>query len=323
MRVLHVTNAYPSEENQVKGIFIKEQIDSLRDKGIIVDVLVVDGKGALRKYIKTLYCIWVKGRSYEIVHAHHVFCGIICIFGGVRDRLVVSFLNDVGCNIIGVPSALSARVERWVQLQSNTAIFKSPRFQGYLRSQDRIIPNGVRGGVVPTADGVARARFSLSVEALEVAPLFISANDLHRRSKRYDRFSEVVETLRGWGFAVKPLIMVDVPRDEVQTYLYAANVLVVVSDFEGSPNAVKEALSAGLPVVSTDVGDVRHLINNVPGCEIVEPYDPVAFAKAVLFAARSDISRECVARAFEYCRPTIERAASDICGIYERLSGHV
>jgi glycosyltransferase involved in cell wall biosynthesis len=48
-----------------------------------------------------------------------------------------------------------------------------------------------------------------------------------------------------------------------QRYLVAADVLVVTSMRESCPNAVLEAMAVGLPVVTTDVGDVQLLLGGL------------------------------------------------------------
>jgi glycosyltransferase involved in cell wall biosynthesis len=50
-----------------------------------------------------------------------------------------------------------------------------------------------------------------------------------------------------------------------------ADVFALCSLYEGSPVSVREALACNVPVVSTDVGDVRSVISNLESCEIAEP----------------------------------------------------
>ncbi len=79
---------------------------------------------------------------------------------------------------------------------------------------------------------------------------------------------------------VKLLTASNVPHSEMPLYLNAADVLLLTSRHEGSPTIVKEALACNLPVVSTDVGDVRERIASIDGCSVCDNDEPetIAFA---------------------------------------------
>jgi glycosyltransferase involved in cell wall biosynthesis len=50
------------------------------------------------------------------------------------------------------------------------------------------------------------------------------------------------------------------PNPDVDATLRQLHIFVMTSDFEGLPNAAMEALSMGIPIVSTPVGDIRELV---------------------------------------------------------------
>lgn len=68
-------------------------------------------------------------------------------------------------------------------------------------------------------------------------------------------------------------------RDDVATFMAAADLLVVPSRWEARALVVQEALAAGLPVVATDVGGLPELVT---GCGLLVPVgDDAALAAAV------------------------------------------
>ncbi|MBA2662007.1 MAG: glycosyltransferase [Bradymonadaceae bacterium] len=71
------------------------------------------------------------------------------------------------------------------------------------------------------------------------------------------------------------------PRGDVPALLHAADAFVLSSNFEGMPNAIMEAMAAGLPVVATSVGGVPELlIQQVTGL-LTTPGDVGALAEAM------------------------------------------
>ena len=42
--------------------------------------------------------------------------------------------------------------------------------------------------------------------------------------------------------------------------------LLLTSTSEGSPVSIMEALAGGVPIVATDVGDVKSMVSGVPNC---------------------------------------------------------
>jgi glycosyltransferase involved in cell wall biosynthesis len=69
-------------------------------------------------------------------------------------------------------------------------------------------------------------------------------------------------------------------RDGVRTYYGMADVFVPPSHSEGSPNALLEAVSAGLPIVSTDAGGAAELVSSENTARVVERRAPQALGRA-------------------------------------------
>jgi glycosyltransferase involved in cell wall biosynthesis len=87
------------------------------------------------------------------------------------------------------------------------------------------------------------------------------------------------------------------PHEEVSRWMAAADVVVLPSWNEGTPNAVIEALACGRRVVATRVGGTPDLITSELLGSLVPPKDPAALADALRRALATDYDPEAVARA--------------------------
>ena len=64
-------------------------------------------------------------------------------------------------------------------------------------------------------------------------------------------------------------------------YYNAADMLLMTSLSEGSPNVIKEAMACNCPIVSTKVGDVEEIVANTKNCYLSD-WDPENISKLIL-----------------------------------------
>ena len=111
-------------------------------------------------------------------------------------------------------------------------------------------------------------------------------------------------------------------RTDVPEILAALDVFVLPSLWEGMPNAVLEAMAAGLPVVATAVGGIPELVvDGVTGL-LVPPHAPISLAEAIvrlldapdLRRQMGQAGRERVKKRF-----TVERMVSRTEALYGEL----
>ncbi len=69
-------------------------------------------------------------------------------------------------------------------------------------------------------------------------------------------------------------------RQEIARLLWAADLFVLTSAYEGMPMSLLEALGSGVPAVSANVGEVRRILSSRNGA-VVEERRPDAFADAM------------------------------------------
>jgi teichuronic acid biosynthesis glycosyltransferase TuaC len=86
------------------------------------------------------------------------------------------------------------------------------------------------------------------------------------------------------------------PLERIPLYLAAADILVLPSHSEGTPNVVLEALASGRRVVATTVGGVPDLITSSTLGTLVPPSEPAALATAIATALRLPYDAQEVAR---------------------------
>ena len=260
--VLAVTNTYPTDEMPGDTPCIKDQIMALRAQGVIVDLLHVDRSKGKLSYARAAWRLFLKsfrGKEYDLIHAYYGHCGLLARLQ-LRYPIVVTFR---GSDLLSHKDGLIGRiVARLVQ----GVIVMSEEMERATKRQDaHIIPFGVNLDLF-TPYPKERARRDLGLPMSEKLVLF--PWNPARPEKRFDIVEEAIRALKRDDESVRLVVVYNKPSEVVAKYMNACDVMVLASDHEGSPMAVREAMACNLPVVSVDVGDVRQIIGGIVSCHL-------------------------------------------------------
>lgn len=292
MKILFVTNLYPTKNSPDYGVFTKDQIQSTLQNGVTGDILFINAReNGIKEYFKALKRINDVYKDYDLIHCFHGLSLIVTFLASKKKPILVSFLLPIKFESF---NKNKNKVINGLYSLAYSTIIKSKRVFSIFKDKlpDHLVSNG-RSFYLP--NGVNLSAFypvnkADSCKTLNLNPnktyiLFASSKDSFRPVKRYDLFSKTLQILKDnyVDLNIEELILSNVPRDQCIYYFNAASVHLLTSDFEGSPNSVKEAMSCNTPVVSTDVGNVKQMFNGASNCYI-SPQDSAILAEYVLKA---------------------------------------
>lgn len=287
MRVLVVTNMYPSAASSFRGVFVQRQIESLQAAGLDVDVEVIAGSRGRAEYLTARARVGrrVRQSGADVVHVHYGYTGFAGLRHGPPSVLTLhgsDLRRGAGVRWRGRMGAMLTPI---LARGANRIIVQNEAMKDALPSalaeRTLVMPNGIDETMFrPLPTGDARARLGLPPDELIV--MFVDAGDPRR--KRPDLAAAALQCVLDSGRPARMLRASGVTAEDMPWYYAAADVLLMTSDYEGSPMCVKEALACGTPVVSVPVGDVPEVVDR-PERGLIAPRDPARLAEALTAVA--------------------------------------
>jgi len=282
LRVLVVANQWPRPDLPYCGIMTRRQVESLGLVDVAADVLAFGGgaRAYLRPAVRMLGLNFGPHR-YDLVHAHTGHSGLLSCLQ-LRYPVVLTYVGydlDVPAeDREGARTKLERLVFRYLSVVVAGTIAKSARGRARVpgRARNALLPNGVDHELFrPLPRDEARRRLGW-----DDRPRVLFAADPRRFTKRFELAREAVELAREQIPDLELAVCDSVEPDDVPLWMNAADVLLLTSVAEGSPNVVKEAMACDLPIVSVDVGDVAEVTSGARHCHVCPP-DPAALADAL------------------------------------------
>ncbi len=261
MQKLKVLFVCSGNNNSGRSPNVDVQAAGLVDAGVDVHFFEVIGRGTTG-YVKNILKLkkYLKRNSYDVIHAHYGLSGVVASLAGAKPLLVT---------IMGSELYMNSTLRR-VMVFFICHIWRKTLVQS---EQMKAIAGGDHTVVLPNGIDINRFTSVSHEEAMQKAGYkagkhIIWVSDPLRPEKNFKLAGDAVILLNDGK--IKLEVINGKAYEKIPFFFRAADVLLLTSKWEGSPNVVKEALAAGLPVVSVDVGDVKDFLNGVEGCFITE-----------------------------------------------------
>ena len=285
MRVLFVCSGKQGGPNPI----IKNQGESLRRVGVDLEYYIVYG-GSAKGYLKNIKPLrkQIKEGHYDVVHAHYAFSAYLVNIAtiGLCVPVVVSLMGSDIWTRSWYPLIVRMAANKW-----NAIIVKSVEMKYRVGiSRANVVPNGVNMDVFNELDKLdCQERLKWSNVKRHV---LFPANPANAR-KNWPLAEKAVTLLNQSGkYAIELHPMVGIKNEETPILYNAADVVILPSFYEGSANAVKEAMACNAPIVTTDMGDCRERIEGVNGCYVANTFEADEFAdllgNALAFGSKSN-----------------------------------
>ncbi len=236
--------------------FVKEQVEELRKLNVIIEYYLIEGKG-IWGYVRNLP--WLKNKikagGYQLVSAHYGLSGLLACLQRIVPVVITLHGSDVNTPFVRPFSYLAHKLAK-----QSIFVSKYMAFELGVK-QANVIPCGVDFSVFyPMIQEAAKKAMNLSPEKKYI--LFSSSFD--RKVKNYTLAKKALNTMQ--DLDVELIEMKNYSRKEIAYLMNSVELALLTSYSEGSPQFIKEAMACNCPIVSTNVGDVRDIIEDTDGC---------------------------------------------------------
>jgi glycosyltransferase involved in cell wall biosynthesis len=280
--------------------FVKAQMAALRERGVTVHLGLFAGRINPVKVIRDVRRLKAAFRRSGAALLHAQYGTITALAAAYIAGSVPLIISFGGSDILGIPvpgmhwrlrGGLGKRLSFRAGTHAAAIIVKSQNLfnalPAHLQKKTHIVPNGVNTAVfTPLPREACRSKLGWKVEERIVVLYAGGESRDHRYIKNVPLAEAAVRLAAREMGPIRFEVFHGYPHAAVAELLNAADMLLLTSLHEGSPNIVKEAMACSLPVVAVPCGDVAERLEGVtPGG--VYSYDAAELAQGIIAVMRT------------------------------------
>lgn len=275
--------------------------------------------------------IFLTAQKIDILHTHLFYAGFIGALakrrGRVADTIVALMRHHTGVvRMLG--SWLHVRIDKWMAKEADHVMTVSNAARDYMREVDGITReiDAVYLGFdferfAPDAESRARVRHELGIDDDQFVIGYVgNFADGKGHRQLIDAFAKVLDDIpharlllagRDVTRDIAPHASSNIIfagwRDDIPACLNAMDLFVQPSLSEAFSQVLIEAMGAGLPVIATDVGGAREVIDDRVNGVLIEPNNVPAIRREVVHL-------------FNDAEPRFEMAREGMRSVHDRFT---
>lgn len=250
---------------------------SIQKKGVEVSYFDIIGKG-FKGYINNLQKLRqvIKKENPDIIHAHYSLSGFLAVLTLTNKPIITSLM---GSDVLKT-SRVNLLVTQFFSnyLWSFTIVKSKELFRFFSEKKSAVIPNGVDMELFkPVSQNVAQQSLGWSPKNFHI----LFASNPARPEKNFNLANAIYNKIKAKYPETQIHYLMNLNDSDVVLHYNAADILLLTSHHEGSPNVIKEAMACNCPIAATNVGDISEITNGTENVTLI-PFESDTAANAVL-----------------------------------------
>lgn len=311
MKILFVSNMYPSKSKPYAGVFVKNQYDELLKQLAqedILDFFYMERKftGALGSFLKyvnaSIKFFPFLLKRYDILHLHFFYPLIILVWAYKKvypkTKVIVTFHgSDINLAVTTKNQRILAYFSKVIDVAIPVGKILSIEVAKKLKPKTiTVLPVGVDGRIFKTITNQPKTYDFIwvgsfySIKGIDVLIEAIKAIKGKALSFCFCGSGEYADELKALYPKHQVQVKENLTQMELAVLLNSSRYFVLMSRNEGFPTATIEAMYCGIPVLTSDIPQFKEQVRQGENGFLVPVNDPESLTKELI--RLSELSEE-------------------------------